>query len=107
MREHNTALEQALSTYMENVSPSKENLVAILSQIPEQNEQKKGRAIRSPYTWLEITELVMICSIMLIVSPSLIQGINDPFYTIDKEIEIFEMSIQAEDYQDSLLNSSL
>lgn len=108
MKEINTTqLEQVLATYVENVSPSKENLIAILSHIPEQNKQKKGRAIRSPYMWLEITEFVMLCSIMLVIAPTLIKSIDDPFYTIDREVQVFEMGIQAQDAQDNLINSNL
>jgi hypothetical protein len=108
MKDNNTnKIEQALAMYVENVSPSKENLVAILSQIPEQKKIKKGRAIRSPYMWLEITEFVMLCSIMLVALPTLMKSINDPFYQIDKEVEIFEVGIQHQDAEDSLVNSSL
>ena len=102
-----TNLEQVLTTYMENVSPSKENLIAILSQIPEQKNNNKGRAVRSPYMWLEITEFVMLCSIMLVTLPTLMRSINDPFYQIDRETEIFEMGIQNQDVQNNLLDSSL
>lgn len=104
---NNTQIEQVLATYVENVSPSEENLIAILSQIPEQKKHEKGRAIRSPYMWLEITEFVMICSIMLVTLPSLLKSINDPFYQIDKETEIFEMGIQNQDIQNNLIDSSL
>lgn len=104
---NNTQLEQVLATYVENVSPSKENLIAILSQIPEQKKQEKGRAIRSPYMWLEITEFVMLCSIMLVTLPSFMKSINDPFYQIDKEVQVFEMGIQNEDQINTLIDSSL
>lgn len=104
---NNTQLEQVLATYVENVSPSKENLIAILSQIPEQKKQEKGRAIRSPYMWLEVTEFVMLCSIMLVTLPSFMKSINDPFYQIDKEVQVFEMGIQNEDQVNTLIDSSL
>ncbi len=128
MKEINTTqfeheLSKALATYRETVSPSKENLIAILSHIPEQknkqglshmsdvnhqmNKDGEGRAIRSPYMWLEVTEFVMLCSLMLVALPTLTASINDPFYSIDKEVEIFEVGIQDQDYNDNLLNSSL
>lgn len=102
-----TRTEQALSTYVETVSPSKENLIAILSQIPEQKKIKEGRAIRSPYMWLTLTEFAMLCSIMLATFPTLTKSINDPFYAIDKEVEIFEVGIQYQDMEDDVINSSL
>lgn len=116
-------LGKALATYRETVSPSKENLITILSHIPEQknkqglshvndvnhhmNKDSEGRAIRSPYMWLEITEFVMLCSLMLTVLPTITKSINDPFYSIDKQVEIFEVGIQDQDYNDNLLDLSL
>lgn len=100
-------IEQALTMYMETVSPSEDNLKMILSHIPEKKKREEGRAIRSPYMWMEITEFVMLCSIMLAVIPTFTKIIDDPFYQIDKQVEIFEMSVESQDYQDSLLDSGL
>lgn len=108
MKEINlTTTEQALAMYKENVSPPKENLRTILSQIPEQKKSEKRGAIRSPYIWLAITEIAMLCSVLFAVLPTLTKIMNDPFYQIDKEVEIFEMGIQNQDYQDNLINSTL
>ena len=114
---------KVLATYRETVSPSKENLITILSQIPEQKNKQglfylntkhlqieegvKGRAVRSPYMWLAVTEFVMLCSLMLTLLPTITKSIHDPFYSIDKEVEIFEVGIQGEDYNDALLDLAI
>lgn len=114
---------KVLATYRETVSPSKENLIAILSQIPEQKNKQglfnlntkhtqmeknvDGRAVRSPYMWLAVTEFVMLCSLMLTLLPTITKSIDDPFYSIDREIEIFEAGIQGEDYNDAQLDSGI
>ena len=107
MKETNNLTAQALTMYKETVSPSKENLMAILSQIPEIKSENKGRAVRSPYIWLELTEFVMLCFVILAISPTFIKIINDPFYQTDKQVQIFESEIQHQDYQDDILNSGL
>lgn len=100
-------LEGALVMYMETVSPSEDSLTKILSHIPEKKNEEKGRAIRSPYIWLEITEFVMLCSIMIVAIPTLTKINSDPFYLVDKQVEVFEKGIQQEDYADSILSSDI
>jgi hypothetical protein len=96
-------LEKALAMYKENVSPSEISLQKILSQIPEQKTHEEGRAVRSPYTWLAITQIVMLCSIMIAVFPTLSQPsyMNDQFYEIDSQVQAFDASIDAQDAADT------
>jgi hypothetical protein len=105
-------IEDALSMYKENVSPSANQLQAILSQIPEQQKLKEGRAVRSPYTWLYITQVVSLAAILIAVIPSYTNthstdiAIN-PYYETDKQVEAFEQEIDNEDYQNSLKDYTL
>ncbi len=108
MKNTNT-IEQALSMYKETVSPSKKSFQVILSQIPEQQKQQRGRVVRSPYTWYAVTQTIMMCSIMLIVASAIVTPSyqSNPFYQIDKEVDEFEISINQEDYEKSLSDSTL
>lgn len=93
--------------YKETVSPSRENLQAILSQIPEQTKLEGRRAIRSPYRWLVASQLVAVCMALVIFIPDYLASASDPDYyfrSIDKEVEEFEARIIIEDYNDALLN---
>lgn len=101
IRGESVGMELALNMYKETVSPSRATLINILNQIPEkENLKKDGRAIRSPYIWLAITQAVAVLSILFVLLPSL-SGIynygNDPFYSVDKQVENFENKINAED----------
>lgn len=106
-------IEKALTMYKENVSPSETHFQAILSQIPEQQKLKEGRAVRSPYRWLAITQFVTLTAIIIAVLPSYINpnGIDDvssnPYYETDKQIEAFERQIDNEDYRNNLKEYSL
>ena len=106
---HNT-IEKALAMYKENVSPSETCLQAILSQIPEQQKLKEGRAIRSPYRWLAITQVVTLCAIMIAVLPSYIipsESTTNPYYETDKQVEAFEKALDNEDYLHNMRDYSL
>jgi hypothetical protein len=104
-------IEDALTMYKENVSPSETYFQAILSQIPEQQKLKEGRAIRSPYRWLAITQVVTLSAIIFAVLPSYISTVNsqnnNPYYETDKQVEAFEKQINEEDYQNNLKDYSL
>ena len=106
-----TNIEEALTMYKENVSPSETCFQAILSQIPEQQKLKEGRAIRSPYRWLAITQIVTLSAIILAVLPSYVAPtddvMNNPYYETDKQIETFEKQLDAEDYQRNLKEYAL
>lgn len=95
--------------YKENVSPSETKLQAILSQIPEQQKLKEGRAVRSPYRWLAITQVVTLCAIIIAVLPTYFieQENMNPYYAIDKQVEEFERSIDEEDYLNNIRDYSL
>ena len=97
----NTELMSALDMYKETVSPSYATLVKILDQIPEKEIIiKKKQVIRSPYIWLGITQVIAICSIMFVLFPTLSEMYiyrNDPFYSIDKQVQRFEAKINKED----------
>ena len=103
-------IEKALSMYKENVSPSESRLLDILSQIPEQQKLKEGRAVRSPYRWLAITQMVTVCAIMIAVLPSYLlqsEQFNNPYYETDRQIEAFERAIDTEDFENNLKDYSL
>ena len=91
-----TIVEQALLMYKETVSPKQENLEAILSQLPEKKIISVQQAIRSPYRWLSITQAVALCSVILMMYPTLTgpSYIDDPFYTIDQEVDNFDFGIK-------------
>lgn len=102
---HNYTVEDALTMYKENVSPSETYLQAILSQIPEQQKLKEGRAVRSPYRWMAIGQFATMCLIIIAVLPTnlLNEGpTSNPYYQTDKEVEAFERQIDLEDYEHGL-----
>lgn len=107
MHPSNTTIEQALATYRETVSPSRASLHKILSHIPEQTNFNEGRARRSPYMWLFVTQAVTVCSILFALYPSLEESYiyrHDPFYTIDKEVAMFEEGIDTLDETSMMVN---
>ncbi len=105
------AIEGALTMYKENVSPSETCFQAILSQIPEQQKLKEGRAVRSPYRWLAMSQMVTFTAIMLVVLPTYILPTHDqtsnPYYETDKQIEAFEQQLNEEDSLRTLQDYSL
>ena len=113
--EDNNYIEKALTMCKENVSPSETKLQAILSQIPEQQKLKEGRAVRSPYRWLAISQMVTLTAVILAVLPTYITptskdavvNSSNPYYEVDKQIEAFESAINNEDYQNHLKDYSL
>lgn len=108
------AIEKSLAMYKENVSPSETYFQAILSQIPEQQKLKEGRAVRSPYRWLAITQMVTLAAIVIAVLPTYITPNEDvkmmrsnPYYETDKQIEAFEQQIDEEDMRNNLEDYAL
>lgn len=105
-------VEGALSMYKETVSPSRSSLIKILDQIPEKKKmikEQEGRAIRSPYIWLAITQAVTVCSLVFALYPSLSEIYvyrDDPFYQVDKQVETFEATITAEDASQMMTDSN-
>lgn len=99
-------IEDALTMYKENVSPSETYFQAILSQIPEQQKLKEGRAVRSPYRWLAITQVVTLSAIIIAVLPSYLTQtqslVSNPYYETEQQIEAFERQIDKEDYENNL-----
>ena len=97
--------------YKENVSPSETYFQAILSQIPEQQKLKEGRAVRSPYRWLAITQIATLCAVVFAVLPTYVtqshDAQNNPYYETDNQVEAFEQKIDNEDYQNNLRDYSL
>ena len=106
-----TAIEKSLAMYKENVSPSETYFQAILSQIPEQQKLKEGRAVRSPYRWLAISQMVTLAAVVIAVLPSYVltppDAKNNPYYETDKQIEAFEQQIDDEDSQNNLQDYAL
>lgn len=103
-------IEEALTMYKENVSPSETYFQAILSQIPEQQKLKEGRAIRSPYRWLAITQVVTLFAVIIVVLPTYVGDTaisNNPYYETDKQVDTFEQKLNNEDYQNNLKDFSL
>lgn len=96
-----SGVERALAMYKETVSPSRATLIKILNQIPEKEvSTRDGRAIRSPYVWLAITQVVTVCAILFVLLPSLTEMYtygSDPFYKVDRQVENFEQQINNED----------
>lgn len=108
------AIEKSLAMYKENVSPSETYFQAILSQIPEQQKLKEGRAVRSPYRWLAITQMVTLAAIVIAVLPTYMIPNEDgkmmrsnPYYETDKQIEAFEQQIDEEDMRHNLEDYAL
>lgn len=103
-------IENALAMYRETVSPTFPMLESILNQIPEKPIKKKEvQAIRSPYIWLAITQAVTVCTILFVLAPTLSESYlsrNDPFYSIDKDVERFEQRINDEDAGQLMLDYS-
>ncbi len=100
-------IEQSLAMYKETVSPSKERLSVILSQIPEQTKLEGRRAIRSPYRWLLASQFVSLCLLLVAVLPTYLEQESDPdfyFRDIDAQVEKFESQIMLEDYSDTFIN---
>lgn len=98
-------IEEAILMYKENVSPSRKNLEMILSQIPEQKTKEKARAIRSPYIWIAITEMVTLCSIMFALYPTLKvemvdAQINQEFNIIDAQNDDFQLYMDTTDFDE-------
>lgn len=105
MKHYNDPIEKALTMYTETVSPSKKNLHAILSQIPEQTKQEERSAIRSPYRWLIASQFVSLCLLLVAIYPAYTSRTDDPdyyFLGIDQEVAQFEANLNAEDYQATL-----
>jgi hypothetical protein len=102
-KEYTTIEERALAMYKETVSPSKDTLVYVLNQIPEikETELQDRRAIRSPYRWLAIAQLVSVFMVALAVYPNLgnPEVTQNPFYSVDQEVQQFEQNIDQEDVQ--------
>lgn len=102
---HNNGIEKALAMYTETVSPSKDTLVCVLNQIPEIKELKASdrRAIRSPYRWLAVAQLVSVLLVAIAVYPTATKvpqqvPTDNPFYEVDAQVEQFEKGINNEDY---------
>lgn len=112
----NDYIEQALVMHKETVSPQINCLQEILSHIPEKKINENRRAVRSPYTWLAITQIVTICSILLVVigtttlfpntEENIILAYEKDTEIIDQQILDFESSIDEEDYENTLLDES-
>lgn len=108
-------IEKALTMCKENVSPSETKLQAILSQIPEQQKLKEGRAVRSPYRWLAISQMMTVFAIVLVLLPNTPTGdmrdagltSENPYYEVDKDVENFEASLDQEDADRTLRDSGL
>jgi hypothetical protein len=103
MNNHNPTIEErALAMYKETVSPSKDTLVYILTQIPEikETELQDRRAIRSPYRWLAFAQLASVFLVALAVYPTLStpEMAHNPFYAVDQQVTEFEERINEEDH---------
>ena len=107
MKNNNTILEQSLSMYKETVSPGQDHLKEILSQIPEQQTKELPRAIRSPYTWVVITQAVTLGMIVLFVYPTLSSlDASSDYYAIDRQIEAFDIKLDNSDYENMVIDYS-
>lgn len=121
MKEINTyTIEQSLLMYKETVSPKEEYLQAILSQLPEKKIESVSPAIRSPYIWIAVTEVMVLCSLLLVILPTYMSTSNventssfvvtnedDPFYALDTSIDTFESEMNSGDYENSLIDYTI
>lgn len=121
MKEYNTpTIEQALLMYKETVSPKEEDLQAILSQLPEKKIESVSPAIRSPYIWIAVTEVMVLCSLLLVILPSymntgdvektssfVVTDEGDPFYALDTSVDTFESQMNNGDYENSLIDYTI
>ena len=103
MNKHTRTTEQSLSMYKETVSPQEDYLKEILSHIPEKQYKKGGRAIRSPYTWFAITQVITLSVVVLLFYPTNM-GTVDEFTEIDNQVDSYEMSLNDSDYQDMVID---
>ena len=103
MKSTNISTEEILAMYRETVSPSRDSLRSILSQIPEQQQSKERRAVRSPYRWLVTSQVVSLAALLLFVYPlyntTKISAPDYYFLTTDSQVQAFESSIDQEDYK--------
>lgn len=107
MKEINTnTTEQALFMYKENILLDKQNLKNILNQIPEKKfDTDHKHQIRSPYIWVALTEMLMLCSVLIALYPNLSEiylNRNNPFYLVDKETDHFDSYIQYDDIENGV-----
>ncbi len=108
MKENTNTIEQALLMYKETVSPSRKNLEMILSQIPEQKTKEEARAIRSPYIWIAVTEIMTLCSILSALYPTLSVNyyntqIDTEFSIIDAQNDSFQVYMDTTDFDEPTL----
>ncbi len=115
---NNNHIEQALVMHKETVSPQINCLQEILSHIPEKKIIENRRAVRSPYTWLAISQVVTVFTVLFVII-----GVNTQTFSnneediilayqletekIDEQIFYFETTIDEEDYQKTLENEPI
>jgi hypothetical protein len=95
-------IEDALFMYKETVSPSKENLINILNQIPEKEPITLPRRVtRSPYIWIAVTNFAVALCLVIVLYPSFNRDVtvtsDNPFSKIDTAVDQFESIIDKED----------
>lgn len=71
----------------------------------QNSKNKKARAIRSPYIWIAITEMVTLCSIMFALYPTIKvemadAQINQEFNIIDSQNDEFQLYMDTTDFDE-------
>lgn len=87
------------TSYIEEESSSFDTAVRQTSKM------KEARAIRSPYIWIAITEMVTLCSIMFALYPTIKvemadAQINQEFNIIDSQNDEFQLYMDSTDFDE-------
>lgn len=102
------AMSNIITRHAKTIQPSKDFLVSVLSQIPDKKYTEKEKlSVLSPYAWTTLIQISSICFIFILAYPSIREYYtykDDPFYLIDKQVEIFEKGVNNDDYNNILLN---
>lgn len=76
--------------------------------VRQNSKTGKARAIRSPYIWIAITEMVTLCSIMFALYPTLKVEMDDAkirqeFNMIDIRNDEFQLYMDSTDYDEPII----
>lgn len=78
------------------------------NEIHQIHRSKEARAIRSPYIWIAITEIVTLCSILFALYPTLSVDyyntqIDNEFISIDAQNDSFQVYMDTTDFDEPTL----
>jgi hypothetical protein len=86
-------------------SYSEEKTSSFDAEVRQIIKPEEARAIRSPYIWIAITEMVTLCSIMFALYPTLRiemvdAQINQEFNIIDSQNDDFQLYMDTTDFDE-------